>query len=241
MTLKYKGNKVLIIGGSSDMGLYLAGLCVESGLLPVLTFRNDIGLEKINSVLNGSGDFHTVYMDMNKRETINNLPYTDYFVDFSQTDYESLFVNSIDEDVEQYITSNFIYKSQMLKHVTNKMKMHKFGRLIFISSVSVVRVNPGQGYYASVKSGIESMYKTLGVELGSLGITTAVLRPGYINAGRCKKYIQNQEKKVKKLIPLKRLIRKDEVCETIMFLLSDSALAINSTVITIDGGQTVLK
>lgn len=240
MKLNYKGKTVLIIGGTSEMGLYLAELCIESGLYPILTSRDRSGKKRIEATLSGD-KFETVFADLNDRSTISNLPDCDYLVDFSQSDYESLIVNSSDKEEEQYFTANLMYKSLMLKHVANSMKNRTFGRFVYVSSVAAERLNPGQGYYASVKSGVESLYRSAGIELGGLGITTAILRPGYVNAGRSKKYIEDHEIRVKKLIPIKRLIQKEEVCETIMFLLSDSALAINSTVLTIDGGQTALK
>lgn len=120
------------------------------------------------------------------------------------------------------------------------MLKKKGGRLIFISSGAALRPNPGQGFYAAAKLASEALYKNLGLEMGSRGITTVSLRPGYINAGRGKKFIK-QNKKITDAIPVKRAIEPGEVAETILFFLSESARSFNAVEITMDGGMSAGK
>lgn len=241
MELKYKGNKVLITGGSSELGLYMASLALNSGLYPILSYRNNKGKLKIKKHLESFTNYSTILLDNEKVETLDNIPNIDYMVDFSHTNYESLVSNSSAEKLKKYILSNQLYKTLLLQRVTSKMAMNKFGRLIYISSTSAQRINPGQGLYSSSKAAIETLYKTCGVELARLGVTTVILRPGYINCGRGALFAQKREKELKKIIPTKKVLSVEEVCENVMFLMSDSSLSINSTEITIDGGMSFLK
>jgi 3-oxoacyl-[acyl-carrier protein] reductase len=81
----------------------------------------------------------------------------------------------------------------------------------------------------------------MGLELGERGVTTVILRPGYIEAGRGRIYLQKQNRKILEMTPIKRAITGEEIAQTILFLLSDSAAGINATEISIDGGLTAGK
>jgi 3-oxoacyl-[acyl-carrier protein] reductase len=81
----------------------------------------------------------------------------------------------------------------------------------------------------------------MGLELGTRGITTVVLRPGYVDAGRGREYLQEQDVKILETVPIKRAITRNEIAETILFLLSDSAAGMNATEITMDGGLSYRK
>ena len=121
------------------------------------------------------------------------------------------------------------------------MLKKKRGRLVFVSSSAADRPNPGQGFYAASKLASEALYKNLGLELGGRGITTVTLRPGYVDAGRGKKYLQTRKEEVLRMVPIKRAITGAEVAETILFFLSDSAAGFNATEIALDGGLTAGK
>jgi 3-oxoacyl-[acyl-carrier protein] reductase len=78
----------------------------------------------------------------------------------------------------------------------------------------------------------------MGLELGERGVTTVILRPGYIEAGRGRIYLQGQDRKILEMVPIRRAITGEEISQTILFLLSDGASAINATEISMDGGLT---
>ncbi len=121
------------------------------------------------------------------------------------------------------------------------MIQKKYGRLIYISSTAALRPNPGQGFYAAAKAASEALYKNLGIELGSKGITTTSIRPGYIDCGRGEQYIQKNSSDLVQKIPIGRYLAAQEVAENILFFLSDHAAAYNATEIVLDGGLTATK
>ena len=51
---------------------------------------------------------------------------------------------------------------------------------------------------------------------------------------------KNFEKKVSKLVPLKRMANADEYITTIQYLLSPSNSYINGSTIVVDGGRTII-
>ena len=106
---------------------------------------------------------------------------------------------------------------------------------------AAVRPNPGQGFYAAAKVASEALYRNLGLELGGRGITTVTLRPGYIDEGRGRAFLESRGDSALAKVPIGRPLTSQEVAETILFYLSDSAGGVNATEISMDGGLTAGK
>ncbi len=247
MKLNFSGNRVLITGGTCDLAVTLAKLTAETGLYPILTARTEKGLADIDEVMKPfSGKFETALLDFADQSTLVPLfdqikDDLDYMVDFAHTDYERL-VASADPDASyKYFEENLAFRSALISRSARTMLKKKRGRMVYISSSAAISPNPGQGFYASAKLASEALYKNIGLELGSRGITTVSLRPGYINAGRGKDFINKNEKSLFSRIPIKRALGNKEVAETILFFLSDSATGFNAVEITFDGGLSAGK
>ena len=128
-----------------------------------------------------------------------------------------------------------------LKSAAKAMLKNKKGRMIFISSTSAGKSNPGQGFYAAAKLASEALYRNLGLELAGRGITALTLRTAYIDAGRGKKYFENNTEKILNQMHIGRILTAVDVAETIMFFLSDSASGFNAAEISLDGGFSASK
>ncbi|MCJ7615849.1 MAG: SDR family oxidoreductase, partial [Desulfobacterales bacterium] len=164
-----------------------------------------------------------------------------YMVDFVHGNFESLVASADADRIYSYFAENVSFRAEVVKRVARIMMKKKRGRLVFISSSAAARPNPGQGFYAAAKLASEAIYKNLGLELAGHGISAITLRPGYINSGRGRQFIQARGLEVIGKIPVKRALTKKEVAETILFYLSDSAAGFNATEISMDGGLTAGK
>ena len=247
MNRKFSGTRALVLGGSCELALALAGALIESSLFPILTYRNDKGLNVIKKALpHLEGKYDTCYLDISNRDSLNSLfsqigDNLDFLVDFAQGNYESLIAQADGNIVHRYFSENVALRAEVLKMAGRVMLKKRKGRLVFISSTAAIRPNPGQGFYAAAKLASEALYRNMGLELGKRGITTVILRPGYVDAGRGKEYLQAQDGKILETVPIKRAITREDIAETILFLLSDSASGMNATEITMDGGLTYRK
>jgi 3-oxoacyl-[acyl-carrier protein] reductase len=105
--------------------------------------------------------------------------------------------------------------------------------MIFISSAAVEKPNPGQGFYAASKLAAEALYRNAGLEFRDRGITTITLRPGYIDAGRGKRYLQSRQIQSADGVGKLKILATKEMAETILFFLSDSAAGFTTAAITI--------
>ncbi|MBW1902889.1 MAG: SDR family oxidoreductase [Deltaproteobacteria bacterium] len=247
MNLQFSGDNALILGGSCDLAISLAGSMIESGLFPTLTFRSENGLSYITEKLKSfDGKYSSAYLDFGDRESLNTMfeqtgGNVDYLVDFVQGDFESLIASADEDDVYRYFAENISFRAEMIKKAARIMLTKKMGRLVYVSSSAVVKPNPGQGFYAAAKLASEALYRNLGLELGGHGVTTVTLRPGYIDEGRGKAFLMTHGPEVIGKVPIKRALCAAEIAEAILFYLSDSAGGFNATEISVDGGLTAGK
>lgn len=248
MSICFSGRRALILGGSCDLAICLAHHLICKDVSPLLTYRTEKGENYIKKELESvSGRYNTIYLNFGEIQSLKGLldkigsDDFDYMVDFAQGDYESLISASDESRVYQYFSENISFRAALLKNLTRVMLRKKKGRLIFISSSAAKRPNPGQGFYAAAKLASEALYRNLGLELGSRGITTITLRPGYIEEGRGKAFLKPNKEKVLNKIPIKRIITMKEVAEAIIFFLSENSRGFNATEIELDGGFTAGK
>ncbi len=237
--------KGLILGGTCELALALAPGLIEKGFFPVLTWRDPEGREKIDvSLVDYSGRYETVRFNLGDPLSLETLfskdPGFDFLVDFAQGDYETLIAAADEDRIRVYFSENVASRAILLKRVARGMLRLKRGRLIYVSSSAAERPAPGQGVYAAAKIAAEALYRNCGLELAGKGITSVILRAGYVQAGRGRAFLETNPEIIRQ-VPLQRALEAEEVTETILFLLSPVAVGINATILTLDGGLSAGK
>lgn len=247
MRLEFFGRRVLLLGGTCDLAITLAELLIQEGLHPILTWRSEAGRGRISAMLESfSGRYETVHLDLASRPLLHGFfselkDDLDYAVDFAHGDLECLIGSANPDEIHRYFSENVSTRAELLRMAARIMLKRKRGRMVFISSSAALKPNPGQGFYAGAKLASEAIYRNLGLELAGRGVTTVTLRPGYIHAGRGRKYLEAREAEALRAIPLGRALTCGEVAQAVLFLLSDGAWAFNATEISMDGGLTAGK
>ena len=112
------------------------------------------------------------------------------------------------------------------------IKLRK-GRVLNISSISGLKGNAGQTNYAAAKGGLIAASKSLSFEVARRGITVNVIAPGFVSSDMTKDL---PEKEIRKMIPIRRFGKAEEVAHLASFLVSDKASYITGEVININGG-----
>lgn len=115
------------------------------------------------------------------------------------------------------------------------MMATRWGRIINMSSIAAQRGSRGQTNYSAAKAGLHAASKSLAWELGSRGITVNVIAPGIIAGGLTAEVFP--EETIKRLVPMKRAGRPEEVAELVAFLASDAASYISGETIGINGAM----
>jgi 3-oxoacyl-[acyl-carrier protein] reductase len=81
--------------------------------------------------------------------------------------------------------------------------------------------------------------KSIAKEVGSRGITSNVVAPGYIETGMTDSLSDNIKKVASASISLGRFGQPEEVAAAVGFLASDSSSYITGQVLAVDGGITL--
>ncbi len=119
------------------------------------------------------------------------------------------------------------------KPLLQDLLRHRYGRIINVVSVSGVKGTPGQVNYSAAKAGLIGATKALAQEVAKRNITVNAVAPGFIETDMTSDL---DEKELKKLIPLNRFGKAEEVADLVCFLASPKASYITGEVVNINGG-----
>ena len=146
--------------------------------------------------------------------------------------------------INDIFKNNFFNHFYLMQKVIADLKKNSTKKPISIvnigSIVGVKGFNQLSGY-ASAKSALEGLTKSLAVEFASDQIRFNIVHPGFIKTS----YYENFKKKQKKLYkwtvqktPLGKWGESEDISELVMFLLSDKSKYITGQSICVDGGWT---
>jgi 3-oxoacyl-[acyl-carrier protein] reductase len=97
--------------------------------------------------------------------------------------------------------------------------------------------NPGQANYSASKAGIVGFTKTVAREYAGRGVTVNVVAPGFIETAMTDVLPDNVKEEMKKLIPLARFGKGEDIAHAAIFLASREAGYITGQVIHVNGGM----
>lgn len=139
-----------------------------------------------------------------------------------------------DEEWDDVINTNLGGLYNILKPIVMAMIEERIkGRIVAMSSISGLRGNRGQVNYSASKAGIIGAVKALSLELAKRKITVNAIAPGIIDTDMIQDIPQDE---VKKLIPMKRFGKPEEVASLVNYLMSEDAGYITGQVISVNGG-----
>ncbi|MBR1569684.1 MAG: 3-oxoacyl-ACP reductase FabG [Bacteroidales bacterium] len=122
-------------------------------------------------------------------------------------------------------------------HVTHAvlqpMLLHKYGRIVNVTSLSGIKGLPGQTNYSAAKGGLIAATKALAQEVARKKVTVNAVAPGFIHTDMVEGL---DEAALKKDIPAARFGNPEEVAALVGFLASPDASYITGEVISINGG-----
>lgn len=129
---------------------------------------------------------------------------------------------------------------QVAMTVVPLMVARDWGRIIAITSASVKEPMPHHSLSTVFRAGVTAYMKHLANELGPRGITVNCVAPALIDtshrAGGAA-YSEAQTEARRKLTPLGRMGRQEEVCGVVAFLASQQAGFITGSSINVEGGM----
>lgn len=225
---------VLITGGNRGIGYAIAQEFVALGHKVAVTVRSGAGPEGTLSVQADVTD--SASLDAAIAEVEKSLGPIEVLVANAGITKDTLLMRMSDEEFEEVINVNLNGVFRVLKRASKSMIKQRFGRVILVGSVVALLGSPGQVNYASAKSALVGMARSVTRELGGRGITANVVAPGFIDTDMTAELSEEQQRDYLGRIPAGRFASPEEVAKVVAWLASDDAGYISGAVIPVDGG-----
>jgi NAD(P)-dependent dehydrogenase (short-subunit alcohol dehydrogenase family) len=245
------GKVIIVTGGSSGMGKYMAKRFAADGANVVITGRRLEALEEAKKEIESpNGKVLPIQMDVRDPELVAEMVRrTD--AEFGRIDAlinnaagnficpaEKLSINGWNSVINIVLNGTFYCSREVGNYWIQRGQK---GSIINIVATYAWHAGAGVIHSASAKAGVLAMTRTLAVEWGKkYGFRVNAIAPGPIErTGGAEKLWESEEAERLTIesVPLGRLGTPEEVAALAAFLLSDDAAYINGECITIDGGQ----
>ncbi len=138
-----------------------------------------------------------------------------------------------DEVMRVNLKSAFNYTHAALPAMARKRN----GSIIYLSSVVGLRGNAGQCNYAASKAGMIGLAKSVAKEMGSRGIRSNCIAPGFIDTDMTSDMPEALREEWCQSIALRRIGTPEDVANVALFLASDLSSYVSGQVINCCGGM----
>jgi 3-oxoacyl-[acyl-carrier protein] reductase len=244
-----EGRVALVTGGSRGIGRAIALQLAADGHAVVVNYsaNSSAASEVVKSIESAGGRAIAAKGDVSDPEQVGQvfdlisaeLGTVDVLVNNAGITKDNLLLRMSQEDFDSVIQTNLRSAFLCTKSSLRGMLKARWGRIISIASVAGITGNAGQANYAASKAGMIAFSKSIAKEVGSRGITSNVVAPGYIETGMTDSLSDNIKKAASASISLGRFGQPEEVAAAVGFLASDSSSYITGQVLAVDGGITL--
>lgn len=246
-----QGKTIIITGGSSGMGLYMARQFVAEGANVVITGRNEERLAEAKKFIAEAGStIETFQMDVRVPEhaeamlafAVEKFGQVDGLVNNAAGNFivhaEDLTPNGWKAVVDIVLNGTFFCSSAVGKYwIKNNIE----GSILNMVATYAWNAGAGVVHSAAAKAGVLSLTRTLAVEWGKqYGIRVNAIAPGPIErTGGADKLWESEAVAARTLdsVPLGRTGTPEEIADLATFMMSNKASYMNGECVTLDGGQ----
>lgn len=243
--MKLAGRVALVTGAAQGIGKAVALLLAQNGADVVVS---DINLEKAEETAKEVQTLGrkalAIKVDVAKLADVEKMVEAilsqfgkvDILVNNAGIARDKLILRMTEEDWDAVLNINLKGTFNCTKTVVRHMSKQKSGKIVNIASVVGEMGNAGQGNYAASKAGVIGFTKTIAREFAQRGINVNAIAPGYIETPMTDALPDKAKEELKRLIPMDRLGRPEDVAEAVLFLVSEASSYITGQVLNVNGG-----
>jgi len=167
---------------------------------------------------------------------LEELGQIDILVNNAGITRDKLILRMTEEDWDAVLNINLKGTFNCTKTVVRHMSKQRSGKIVSIASVVGEMGNAGQANYAASKAGVIGFTKTIAREFAGRGINVNAIAPGYIETPMTDVLPEKVKEELRRLIPMERLGKPEDVAEAVLFLVSEASSYITGQVLNVNGG-----
>lgn len=241
---------VIVTGGSRGLGLGISRRLRAAGYSVIAIARRSneaVAAEIDEAEAVTSGSFHFVPFDLSNVEGFSEFVQMlrrefgpiHGLVNNAGISFDGVLTMMPIAQIEQLIRMNTLSPIVFTKFVVRTMMADGGGgRIVNLSSVIASTGYSGLSVYGATKSSLIGFSRSLGREVGRLGITVNCVAPGFVQTDMTQGLTEEQRQKIERRSALRRLAGVEDVAGAVEYLLSEQAKNITGTVLTVDAGNT---
>ena len=235
----------LVTGASRGLGRAIALRLAKDGFSVIINYNrsDDAAREVLEEIVLEGGSGELMRFDVSDSaavdaaiegwETAHPDDYISVLVNNAGIRQDNILVFMTDEQWHSVLNTTLDGFFYLTRRVVKGMMTHRNGRIVNISSVSGLKGMPGQCNYSAAKAGIIGASKALAQEVAKRKVTVNVVAPGFIETDMTQDIPIDE---IKRIVPLRRIGKPEEVAALVSFLASDESAYITGEVISINGG-----
>lgn len=238
---------VVVTGASQGIGAAIATVLIANGYAVVGVGRDSV---KLKILENAHAGFVAVVGDIRNSATLDEaveaaegLGSLVGWVNNAGVTFSEPLHSASDESIERVLDTNLlavIRGSQ--RALSSFLRSATPGSIVNISSIHGQAAFPGWSVYDAAKGGMDALTRSICAEYGHLGIRCNAVAPGAVSTEILDRLVDDSAdadeflEEVRALSPMRLIVTPEQVGESVAWLISDAAGAINGQILAVDGG-----
>lgn len=241
----------LITGASRGIGAATARLLAERGLRVVVNYRSSAAEADavVSAVTKAGGEAVAIRADVTEADEVNamvdeterrwggvDVLVHNALIPFAVTSFADLSWEQLGGKLDKELHAAFLITKAVVPYMINR----NYGRLVYLSTGLSRRPREGMITLGTAKAALDQFVRYVALELAPHGITANLVAPATVNdTAVTKQLTAEQTARLGATNPMGRLVRTDEVANTVAFLASEDSGFTTGHYLPVNGGLSM--